>query len=124
MSYLQITPTQFLETINAINEILISAHSLGYAFIDNALAYFTLQMSRAVKKTHHDKASCPPSRKKKNLVRLHLLDKQEMGRLKDLIDGLNVEMYNPVGLHIKWPRDAAFLFVSTCTMLDAAYKPN
>ena len=39
-----------------------------------------------------------------------------MDRLKGLIDGLNVEIYNPVGLHIKWPRDAAFLFVSVRTI--------
>ena len=57
LSSIQITPTQFLETVNAINELLISAHSLGYAFVDNALAYFTLQISRAVKKSHYEKAS-------------------------------------------------------------------
>ena len=39
-----------------------------------------------------------------------------MDRLKGLIDGLNIEIYNPVGLHIKWPRDAAFLFVSAWTI--------
>ncbi|TBU38546.1 Golgin subfamily A member 7/ERF4 family-domain-containing protein [Dichomitus squalens] len=86
----RITPTQFLETINAINELLLSAHSLSHAFVDNALAYFTLQVSRAVKKTHYEK---------------------EMDRLKALIDELNVQMYNPVGLHIKWPRSVAFLFL-------------
>ena len=57
LSSVQITPTQFLETVNAINVLLISAHSLGYAFVDNALAYFTLQISRAVKKSHYEKAS-------------------------------------------------------------------
>ena len=46
-----------------------------------------------------------------NYDRLQLLGEQEMDRLKGLIEGLNVQMYNPVGLHIKWPRDAAFLFV-------------
>ncbi|KAI0641140.1 Golgin subfamily A member 7/ERF4 family-domain-containing protein [Trametes meyenii] len=85
----RITPTQFLETINAMNEILISAHSLGHSFVDNALAFFTLQASRAVKKSHYEK---------------------EMDRLKRLIDELNEHMYNPVGLHIKWPKNVAFLF--------------
>ena len=51
----QITPTQFLETINAINEILLSAHSLGHAFVDNALAFFSLQTSRVLKKSHYEK---------------------------------------------------------------------
>ncbi|KAH9938988.1 Golgin subfamily A member 7/ERF4 family-domain-containing protein, partial [Epithele typhae] len=86
----RITPTQFLETINAINEMLLSAHSLGHAFIDNALAYFTLQITRAMKKTHYEK---------------------EMDRLHALIDSLNLDMYNPVGLHIRWPRDVALLFL-------------
>ncbi|RDX51508.1 hypothetical protein OH76DRAFT_298389 [Lentinus brumalis] len=86
----RITPTQFLETVNAINEILLSAHSLGHAFVDNALAYFSLQISRALVKTHYEK---------------------EMERLHGLIDELNVQMYNPVGLHIRWPRSVAFLFL-------------
>ena len=38
-----------------------------------------------------------------------------MERLRGLIDELNVQMYNPVGLHIKWPRDVAFLFVSVAS---------
>ncbi|RPD70788.1 hypothetical protein L226DRAFT_492443 [Lentinus tigrinus ALCF2SS1-7] len=86
----RITPTQFLETINAINEILLSAHSLGHAFIDNSLAYFSLQISRLVKKTHYEK---------------------EMDRLHALIDELNVQIYNPMGLHIRWPHSVAFLFL-------------
>ena len=57
----QITPTQFLETINAINEILLSAHSLGHAFVDNTLAYFSLQISRVLKKTHYEKVSLAPT---------------------------------------------------------------
>ncbi|KAI0668670.1 Golgin subfamily A member 7/ERF4 family-domain-containing protein [Trametes maxima] len=85
----RITPTQFLETINTMNEILISAHSLGHSFVDNALAFFTLQASRAVTKSHYEK---------------------EMDRLKRLIDELNEQIYNPVGLHIKWPKNVAFLF--------------
>jgi hypothetical protein len=53
----QITPTQFLDTINTINERLIAAHSLKHSFIDNALAFFTLQVSRAVLTPHYEKAS-------------------------------------------------------------------
>ncbi|KAI0638847.1 Golgin subfamily A member 7/ERF4 family-domain-containing protein [Trametes polyzona] len=86
----RITPTQFLETINAINEILLSAHSLGHAFVDNALAFFSLQTSRALKRTHYEK---------------------EMDRLKAMMDMLNERVYNPVGLHLKWPRPVAFLFL-------------
>ncbi|KAJ3513043.1 hypothetical protein NLJ89_g3167 [Agrocybe chaxingu] len=53
----RITPTQFLESINAINEILISAHSLRHSFLDNVLAVFSLQLSTLFKKPHWEKAS-------------------------------------------------------------------
>ena len=47
---------------------------------------------------------------------------QEMDRLHVLIDELNVQMYNPMGLHIRWPREVAFLFVSpffpVCAMVS------
>ena len=86
----QVTPTQFLETINAINECLIHAHSLRYSLFDNALSFFTLQISRAFLKSHYEK---------------------EMERLHQLIDKINIERYNPVGLNILWPRKVAFMFV-------------
>jgi hypothetical protein len=86
----RITPTQFLESINAINELLISAHSLRHTFFDNALAVFSLQVSRVIKTTHFEK---------------------EMKRLEELIVQLNRELYNPVGLNILWPRNVAFLFL-------------
>ena len=34
-----------------------------------------------------------------------------MDQLRGLISALNAQVYNPVGLHIRWPRDVAFLFV-------------
>lgn len=54
---MQITPTQFLESINAINEVLIAAYSLRHAMLDNVLALFTLQISKLFMKTHFEKAS-------------------------------------------------------------------
>lgn len=51
----QLTPTQFLESINAINETLISAHSLRHAFWDNLVTVATLQLSRLVLSTHFQK---------------------------------------------------------------------
>ncbi|OCH84764.1 hypothetical protein OBBRIDRAFT_829289 [Obba rivulosa] len=86
----RITPTQFLETINAINEQLISACSLSHSLLDNALAFFSLQISRAVKKSHYEK---------------------EMDRLHQIIDDFNVKLYNPAGLNILWPRKVAFMFL-------------
>jgi len=34
-----------------------------------------------------------------------------MGRLQQLVDILNGELYNPQGLNILWPRKSAFLFL-------------
>ncbi|KAJ7652017.1 Golgin subfamily A member 7/ERF4 family-domain-containing protein [Mycena polygramma] len=86
----RITPTQFMESINAINELLISAHSMRHSFLDNALSVFTLQLSRLILTSHYEK---------------------EMRRLQLLIDELNVQVYNPAGLNILWPRKVAFLFM-------------
>jgi len=86
----RITPTQFLESINDINEILISAHSLSRSCLDNMLAFFTLQLSRLVTTTHYEK---------------------EMSRLRQLIDAMNKTTFNPAGLNIIWPKGVAFIFL-------------
>lgn len=51
----QITPRQFMESINAINEILISAYSLWHSVLDNCVEIFSLQLSRLVISTHYDR---------------------------------------------------------------------
>jgi hypothetical protein len=86
----RLTPTQFLESMNAINEVLIDAHSLRWAFWDNVVQVFSLQLSRLVLSTYYDK---------------------QMLRLERLIESLNAELFNPVGLNIIWPRSVAFLFM-------------
>ncbi|KLO11275.1 hypothetical protein SCHPADRAFT_855599 [Schizopora paradoxa] len=86
----RITPTQFLETINIINETLISAHSLRWSFLDNSIAVLSLYLSRLFMRSHYDK---------------------EMSRLQKIIADLNVQLYNPVGLNILWPKSSAFLFL-------------
>jgi hypothetical protein len=86
----RISATRFLESINSVNEILISAHSLSHSCLDNALAFFTLQLSKLVKTSHYEK---------------------EMRRLKQLMDNLNRETFNPVGLNMVWPRKVAFMFL-------------
>jgi len=86
----RLTPTQFLESMNAINEVLIDAHSLRWAFWDNVIQVFSLQLSRLVLSTYYDK---------------------QMFRLRRLIESLNAELFNPVGLNIIWPRSVAFLFM-------------
>jgi len=86
----RITPTQFLESINAINELLISAYTLRHSFLDNMLAIFTFQISKLFLTSHFEK---------------------EMMRLRHLIDDLNIGTFNPVGLNILWPRSVAFLYL-------------
>ncbi|KAF8272322.1 Golgin subfamily A member 7/ERF4 family-domain-containing protein [Lactarius quietus] len=87
----RITPTQFLESINAINEILITAHSLWHSVFDNCIEIFSLQLSRLFLSTHYER---------------------EMNRLRRHMDDLNHQLFNPVGLNILWPRKVGFLFVS------------
>ncbi|KZV74793.1 hypothetical protein PENSPDRAFT_647787 [Peniophora sp. CONT] len=86
----RITPTQFLETINALNEVLFSAYSLRYGLLDNVLDIFSLHLSKLVLSTHYDR---------------------EMRRLQRTIDDFNTRVYAPAGLYIRWPRDVGFLFL-------------
>ncbi|KZT61807.1 hypothetical protein CALCODRAFT_427081 [Calocera cornea HHB12733] len=86
----RVTHTQFQETINSINERLISAHSIGWSFFDNMLAILTLYLSWLFLSTHYER---------------------EMTKLRATIDRLNRDVYNPAGLNILWPRNVAFLFV-------------
>jgi len=51
----QITPRQFMESINAINEMLISAYSLWYSVLDNCVEIFSLQVSRLLLSTHYER---------------------------------------------------------------------
>lgn len=86
----RITPTQFLESINAINELLISAHSIRRSMVDNVLAVVTLYLSRLIITSHYEK---------------------EMKRLRLLFDELNTGLYNPAGLNLLWPDKVAFLYM-------------
>lgn len=76
--------------------------------IDNALAYFTLQLSRLVTKTHYEKVRhCSI-----DISTSMLMSAQEMQRLQMCIDEINKSLYNPMGLNILWPHKVAFMFVS------------
>ncbi|KAI9512316.1 Golgin subfamily A member 7/ERF4 family-domain-containing protein [Russula earlei] len=86
----RISPRQFIESINVINEILISAYSLRRSIFDNCVEIFTLQLSRLLLSTHYER---------------------EMNRLERRMDELNRELFNPVGLRMIWPRKVGFLFL-------------
>lgn len=104
----QITPTQFLESINAINELLISAYTLRHSFLDNMLAIFTFQISKLFLTSHFEKVRVYCS----HFCDVFSHENQEMMRLRHLIDDLNIGTFNPVGLNILWPRSVAFLYVT------------
>jgi hypothetical protein len=55
LHFTQVTPTQFLESINAINEILISAYSLWHSVVDNCVEILSLQLSRLLISTHYER---------------------------------------------------------------------
>ena len=46
------------------------------------------------------------------------MERQELMRLKKLIERLNADVYNPVGLNIVWPHPVAFLYVCTPFILS------
>ncbi|KAF8480902.1 Golgin subfamily A member 7/ERF4 family-domain-containing protein, partial [Russula ochroleuca] len=87
----RITPRQFMESINAINEILISAYGLWHSVFDNCVEIFSLQLSRVLISTHYER---------------------EMKRLERHMDDLNRQLFNLAGLNMLWPRKVGFLFVS------------
>ncbi|KAG9099905.1 hypothetical protein FS749_000092 [Ceratobasidium sp. UAMH 11750] len=86
----RVTPVQHQESMNSINEILISAHRLFPSFLHNTLGILTLYISTLFVPSHYDR---------------------EMHRLRLLINQLNREVYNPQGLNILWPQRSAFLFL-------------
>ena len=74
--------------------------------------------------THHDKVGPPEF----NILIPRWIDfhgfVKEMRRLGALIDEKNTTMYHPQGLHILWPRNVAFMFVSAmmCITFLSAQK--
>lgn len=53
--FMQITPRQFMESINAINEILISAYNLWHSVFDSSVEIFSLQLSKLFISTHYER---------------------------------------------------------------------
>lgn len=86
----RITPTQWLDTVNGINEILMSAHSLKRAALDHIFSALTLYISSLIFSSHYDK---------------------EMSRLRSFIEQCNQQLYHSQGLNILWPRPSGFLFM-------------
>lgn len=55
----RITPTQWLDTVNGINEILISAHSLRRAALHHILSFLTLYIASMIIDSHYEKVDSP-----------------------------------------------------------------
>lgn len=105
---LQISPTQFLETINSINEILISAYSPRKNILYTLVTIFSLQIARLFITPHYDTVKDLAYQGDITCSSLQ----QEMRKLEELFKGLNLQLYNPVGLNLLWPKSNGFQFVS------------
>ncbi|ELU43243.1 Erf4 domain-containing protein [Rhizoctonia solani AG-1 IA] len=57
----RITPVQHQESMNSINEVLISAHSLLPSFVYNSVAILTLYVSTLFVSSHYDKRGVQPT---------------------------------------------------------------
>ena len=54
---MQVTPKQFYESICAINDLLVSAHSLRHSFFDNLVNVLTLNLAPSLFTSHYEKVS-------------------------------------------------------------------
>jgi len=86
----RLSPTVFAESINEINIILIEAHDSAWSCFDNALAILTLWLSPLVFGTHYIRS---------------------MRRLEAFINQINLQIFNPAGLNVLFPKKCAFLFL-------------
>ncbi|KAE8221512.1 hypothetical protein CF319_g5139 [Tilletia indica] len=86
----RLSPTVFAETINEINMILIDAHDSAWSCFDNVLAILTLWISPLIVGSHYAR---------------------EMRRLEEFIHQINLQVFNPAGLNILYPKKCAFLFL-------------
>ncbi|PWN43723.1 hypothetical protein IE81DRAFT_288308 [Ceraceosorus guamensis] len=97
----RIAPVQFGETINDLNEILIRAHNSGWAAFDNVLAVLTLWISPLVVGSKYNR---------------------EMKELRSLLDRVNKQLFNPAGLNVRDPAEAAFLFLEVRAVPRRGYS--
>ncbi|KAK0549058.1 hypothetical protein OC844_006925 [Tilletia horrida] len=86
----RLSPTAFAETINEINLLLIDAHDSAWSCFDNALAILTLWISPLFLSSHYARS---------------------MRRLEEFIHHTNLQVFNPAGLNILFPKKCAFLFL-------------
>lgn len=111
----RITPTQFLESINLINEHLIEVHAVWKAAVENVLECASLGLSRLLWKGFYQRVSSfvyVP----KIITQCNYSFFKDMEELQKLFDQLNRTLFNPAGLNLLWPRKVGFLFVSSSLM--------
>ncbi|KAI5480339.1 hypothetical protein MNV49_000914 [Pseudohyphozyma bogoriensis] len=86
----RISPTDFQNTLNELNTVLLSAHDPYKSAFDNCFAVLTLYMSPHILGSHYER---------------------EMDKFEKILERANREIYNPAGLNILSPRRTAFLFL-------------
>ncbi|GAA5894580.1 hypothetical protein JCM8208_006279 [Rhodotorula glutinis] len=87
----RVSPTDYQNALNEINEVLASAHDPTRSILDNLLAVVTLYLSPLVLSSHYQR---------------------EMRRLRSVLERLNRDLFNPAGLNLLSPLTTAFLFSS------------
>ncbi|TNY17857.1 Golgin subfamily A member 7/ERF4 family-domain-containing protein [Rhodotorula diobovata] len=106
----RVSPTDYQNTLNELNEVLASAHDPTKSFIDNCLAVLTLYLSSLLVSSHYERVRA--SRRLLTAWRLTLRWwVQEMRRLHSVLARANSDLYNPVGLNLLSPCENAFLFL-------------
>ncbi|GAA5854072.1 hypothetical protein JCM9279_004372 [Rhodotorula babjevae] len=86
----RVSPTDYQNALNEINEVLASAHDSTRSLLDNCLAIVTLYLSPLVLSSHYQR---------------------EMRRLRTVLERLNRDLFNPAGLNLLSPLSTAFLFL-------------
>ncbi|GAA5923648.1 hypothetical protein JCM3775_000460 [Rhodotorula graminis] len=86
----RVSPTDYQNALNEVNEVLASAHDPTRSVLDNCLAIVTLYLSPLVLSSHYER---------------------EIRRLHSVLERLNRDLFNPAGLNLLSPLKRAFLFL-------------
>ncbi|PWZ03648.1 hypothetical protein BCV70DRAFT_197847 [Testicularia cyperi] len=86
----RISPTTFSELVNDINALLIDAHTPSKTWRDNCLAILSFYLFPLAFGSHYQRT---------------------MTKLKTLVERLNKDILNQVGLNLAQPAKTAFLFI-------------
>ena len=117
---MQITPTEFQNTLNELNAALASANDPLKSCFDNCFAILTLYISPLLLSSHYERVRLYPNPSRSRLISCL---SQEMKKFERILVRANRDVLNPSGLNIPSPRRSAFLFVSLFSTIPRPAKP-